>query len=59
MSMRSISFDSLLATNLAGEEVTAPLPTPKSRRTVVASEFSVTIERASVMLLTLESKEVG
>jgi alpha-L-arabinofuranosidase len=59
MSLRSIRFDSLLANNLAGEEVTSPLPTPSSRKTVVASEFTVTIERASVMLLTLESKEVG
>jgi alpha-L-arabinofuranosidase len=59
LSVRSIRFDSLLATNLAGEDVTAPLPTPKERRTVVTSGFSVTIERAGVTLLVLESRGVG
>jgi alpha-L-arabinofuranosidase len=58
MSERSIDFDSLLATNLGGEEVRAPLPTPDERRVVLANEFSVTVERAGVMLITLESREV-
>jgi alpha-L-arabinofuranosidase len=55
LSVRSIQFESLLATNLAGEDVTAPLPTPNDRRTVVSSDFSVRVERACVTLIVLES----
>jgi len=58
LSVRRIQFDSLLSTNLADEDVTSPLPTPGSKRSVDATGFSVTLDRAGVVLLTLESRGV-
>ncbi len=56
LTVRRIHFDSILSTNLAGEDVTAPLPT--SKRVVDPDGFSVTVDRAGVVLLTLESRGV-
>ncbi len=59
LSLRQLEFKSLLSTNLEGEDVKAPLPTPGSKRTVVADDFTVTVGRAGVALVTLEAMEVG
>ncbi len=58
LSLRQLEFKSLLSTNLAGESVKAPLPTPGSKRTVVADDFAVTVDRAGVALVILEAMEV-
>lgn len=58
MSVRSLRFESILSTNLAGKSVTSPLPIPRSNRAVDTDSFSVTVERAGVVLLTLESRGV-
>lgn len=58
LSVRHLEFESLLSTNLAGQSVTAPLPTPGSKRTVAPDGFTVTIGRAGVALVTLRSEEV-
>jgi alpha-L-arabinofuranosidase len=58
LSVRQLKFESILNTNLAGEEVTAPLPIPKSIRTVDPNDFTVTLKRAGVVLVTLKSQGV-
>ena len=58
VSVRQMEFESLLSTNLASEDVRAPLPTPGSKRTVAADGFTVTVDRAGVALVTLEAMEV-
>jgi len=58
LSVRHLRFESLLSTNLAGEMVTAPLPTHGSKRMVDADDFTVTVGRAGIALVTLESEGV-
>ncbi len=59
LSVRHLKYESILNTNLAGQKITAPLPTPGSKRIVDADDFSVTIHRAGIALVTLESRGVG
>lgn len=59
MSVRELEFESILSTNLVGQDVTSPLPSPDSRRGVSPDGFSVTVGRAGVALVTLRSEEVS
>ncbi|UCC93151.1 MAG: hypothetical protein JSW25_00285 [Thermoplasmata archaeon] len=58
LGVRHLEFESILNTNLIDEDVTAPLPTPRSKRNVDPHDFTVTLDRASVVLVTLESQGV-
>jgi alpha-L-arabinofuranosidase len=58
LSVRHLQFESLLSTNLAGEDVTAPLPTLGSKRIVDPNDFTITLKRAGVVLVTLETQGV-
>jgi alpha-L-arabinofuranosidase len=59
LSVRQLKFESILSTNLVNEDVTAPLPTVGSKRTVDANDFTVTLKRAGVVLVTLENQGVN
>ena len=54
MRVQPIRFDSLLASNLATDSVTAPFPPSKDTRLVAPDEVTVTLPSATVVLVTLE-----
>jgi len=56
VSTRTILFDSILSNNLAGSDVTSPLPTSTDAKNFKPPDFKVTLPIAGVVLITIEPK---
>jgi len=58
VSTRTIHFESILSNNLAGSDVTSPLPTTSDTRPFEPPYFKITLPAAGVVLVTIEPKGV-